>query len=103
MCAAGNVEHIWPAKTGSLKGPMPFWPGTLFCHLQTGKLHFGVILGWSVVGSILIWGVVSSLTGVEGPDQKSLQLYSCCCLLGYCMLPMVVSAALSLLVPRYMS
>lgn len=68
--------------------------------LQTGKLHFGVILGWSVVGSMLMWGVVSSLTGIEGPDQKSLQLYSCCCLLGYCMLPMVIFAALALLVPR---
>ncbi|KAK9837785.1 hypothetical protein WJX74_005015 [Apatococcus lobatus] len=83
-----------------LGGPLIFAALLAAVHLLTGKLHFGVILGWSVVGSILIWGVVSSLTGIEGPDQKSLQLYSCCCLLGYCMLPMVVFAALALLVPR---
>ena len=33
--------------------------------LQTGKLHFGVILGWSVVGSAAVWFVVSNLAGKE--------------------------------------
>lgn len=68
--------------------------------LQTGKLHFGVILGWSVVCSIVVWLVVNSMAGMDNPESQSLGLYSCCCLLGYCMLPMVVFALLALVIPR---
>ena len=45
--------------------------------LQAGKLHFGVILGWSVVGSIGIWFVVTNLAG----DSTPLQISSCLSLL----------------------
>jgi len=69
--------------------------------LQTGKLHFGVILGWSVVSSIVVWLVVNNMAGTENPESQSLGLYSCCCLLGYCLLPMVVFALLALIIPRY--
>ncbi len=69
--------------------------------LQTGKLHFGVILGWSVVSSIVVWLVVNNMAGTENPESQSLGLYSCCCLLGYCLLPMVVFALLALVIPRY--
>ena len=31
--------------------------------LQAGKLHFGVILGWSVVGSMGVWFVVNNMAG----------------------------------------
>lgn len=71
------------------------------CALQTGKLHFGVILGWSVVSSIVVWLVVNNMAGTENPESQSLGLYSCCCLLGYCLLPMVVFALLALIIPRY--
>lgn len=71
------------------------------CTLQTGKLHFGVILGWSVVSSIVVWLVVNNMAGTENPESQSLGLYSCCCLLGYCLLPMVVFALLALIIPRY--
>ena len=69
--------------------------------LQTGKLHFGVVLGWSVVGSAAVWFVVSNLAGQAahhpgGPPG----IYDCCCLLGYCMLPMLAQALLSILVPK---
>jgi protein YIPF5/7 len=69
--------------------------------LQVGKLHFGYILGWTVVGSILIWFVLSRIAGPEAEaEERSLDLYSCCCLLGYSMLPLVLHALLSLLLPR---
>lgn len=35
----------------------------MFNYAQTGKLHFGVILGWSVVGSAAVWFVTSNLAG----------------------------------------
>lgn len=71
--------------------------------MQTGKLHFGVILGWSVVSSLIVWLVVNSMAGADNPDSQHLGLYSCCCLLGYCLLPMMVFAVLALIIPRYTS
>ena len=68
--------------------------------LQAGKLHFGVMLGWSVVSSLIVWLVVNSMAGADNPDSQHLGLYSCCCLLGYCLLPMVVFAVLALIIPR---
>ena len=68
--------------------------------LQSGKLHFGVILGWSVAGSTAVWFVVNNMAGMESPDSHGTGLYDCTCLLGYGMLPMVLHALLCLLVPR---
>lgn len=67
---------------------------------QAGKLHFGIILGWSVAGSTAVWFVVNNMAGIDSPDSKGTGLYNCTCLLGYGMLPMVLHALLSLLVPR---
>jgi len=64
-----------------------------------GKLHFGVILGWSVVAACLIAFVVNQLAGEENPEKQNLALYSVCCLIGYCMIPIVLLSALALLIP----
>lgn len=58
------------------------------------------MLGWSVISSLVVWLVVNSMAGADNPDSQHLGLYSCCCLLGYCLLPMVVFALLALIVPR---
>lgn len=98
---------IASSRTGGLDleeldmgGPLIFVLVLACTHLLTGKLHFGVILGWSVVCSILVWLVVNSMAGMDNPESQSLGLYSCCCLLGYCLLPMVVFALLALVIPR---
>ena len=70
-----------------------------YYSIQVGKLHFGYILGWTIVGSALIWFILSSIAGHE-TDGRSLDLYSCCCLLGYSLLPLVLHAVGSLLLPR---
>lgn len=73
----------------------------LFLHeMQVGKLHFGYILGWTVVGSVLIWFVLQSIVGSDHPEAKSLDLYTCCCLLGYSLLPIIGHAVVALLLPR---
>ena len=72
-------------------------------HGQTGKLHFGVILGWSVVGSMAVWFVANNIGGGIGGDSSdggAPGLYDCCCLLGYCLLPLIVHALVSLLIPK---
>lgn len=69
-------------------------------HVQAGKLHFGVILGWNVVASMAVWFVVNNLAGLDGGLSKGLGLYDCCCLLGYCQVPILFHAALALVIPR---
>eukprot|EP00798_Chlamydomonas_sp_ICE-L_P007397 gene7397-524_t len=69
-------------------------------HLLTGKLHFGIILGWSVVHSAVLWFVINQLAGTDAVENQGLDLYSICCVCGYCMVPLVVYSAISLLVPQ---
>jgi len=69
-------------------------------HLLTGKLHFGIILGWSVVHSAALWFVLNQLAGGDSSEGKGLDLYSVCCVVGYCLVPLVVFSVLSLLIPR---
>ncbi|KAG2451027.1 hypothetical protein HYH02_004296 [Chlamydomonas schloesseri] len=69
-------------------------------QLLMGKLHFGVTLGWSVVFSLVLWFLLRQLVGSEGAEAKNLDLYGCCCVVGYSMLPLVVFAAAALLLPR---
>lgn len=44
--------------------------------------------------------VLNSITGSDDPDAKALDLYSCTCLLGYALLPLVGHALLALALPR---
>lgn len=96
--AASDAESL------DLGGPIIFMSIFAMAHLLVGKLHFGYILGWMVVGSILLWFILSSIASgsndgdpVEGTH---LDLYSCCSIVGYSLLPLVMHALLSLLFPR---
>lgn len=62
-----------------------------------GKLHFGVILGWTIVASLAISWVASM---IAGPNSKTLDMYTCICLLGYCMMPMLPFSVIALISPR---
>jgi hypothetical protein len=52
-----------------------------------------------VLGSGLLWFVLSSMAGSD-TDGRELDVYSCCCLLGYSLLPLVLHALAALLLPR---
>ncbi|KAL3159322.1 hypothetical protein ABBQ32_011274 [Trebouxia sp. C0010 RCD-2024] len=99
-CIASSRTRNLDLEGLDLGGPLIFVLLLACIHLLTGKLHFGVILGWSVVCSIVVWLVVNSMAGADNPESQSLGLYSCCCLLGYCLLPMIVFALLALIIPR---
>ena len=100
------------ATSLELGGPIIFMSIFATCHLLVGKLHFGYILGWMVMGSVLLWFILSSMAaggsvdGYEryddgqGGDSHRLDLYSCCSIVGYSLLPLVLHAGLSLLFPR---
>ncbi|KAH7290180.1 hypothetical protein KP509_30G035200 [Ceratopteris richardii] len=65
-------------------------------QLLSGKLHFGIILGWLAVASIFVYFVLNMLVGRDG----SFDLYRCLSVVGYCLLPMVIFSAVSLFLPR---
>lgn len=78
-------------------------PSFLLCFSPTpqmGKLHFGVTLGWSVVFSILLWFMLRQLVGLDGSEARNLDLYGCCCVVGYSMLPLVLYNTMAILIPR---
>lgn len=71
--------------------------------LQMGKVHFGIILGWSVVQSMVLYFVVNQIASNEGSQQRALDLYSCCCITGYGMVPLLIVSIAVLLVPRWVA
>lgn len=70
-------------------------------HLLYGKLHFGVIFGWSIVAFTLFWFTVHQLAG-HGPqsEKEVIDLYNCSACLGYCLLPMLVANLISVFLPH---
>ncbi|KAF8069527.1 yipf5 [Scenedesmus sp. PABB004] len=69
-------------------------------HLLLGKMHFGVLLGWSAVQSGVLWFVVNQIASNEASEHRALDLYSCCCIVGYGLLPLILLSLGVLLMPR---
>ncbi|KAJ9546160.1 hypothetical protein OSB04_025867 [Centaurea solstitialis] len=106
-----NTKQIWN-KTASilnpfrvksdlhedadLSGPILFIMAFGLFQLLAGKLHFGIIFGWTTVASLFLYVVFNMLAGRNG----NLDLYRCLSLIGYCMLPIVMLSAVSLFVPQ---
>eukprot|EP00244_Chara_vulgaris_P012662 TRINITY_DN6789_c0_g1_i1.p1 TRINITY_DN6789_c0_g1~~TRINITY_DN6789_c0_g1_i1.p1 ORF type:complete len:261 (-),score=24.12 TRINITY_DN6789_c0_g1_i1:330-1112(-) len=82
-------------EDGDLSGPLLFCLLFGACQLLDKKWHIGVILGWGIVGSVFLYTVFNLLAGSYG----SLDLYRCTSIIGYCLLPMVLFSALSLMLP----
>ncbi|CAI5972120.1 unnamed protein product [Closterium sp. NIES-65] len=84
---------------GDLSGPLIFCVLFGLCQLMHAKVHFGVVLGWSVVASTFIYTVFNLLVGARSA-QAGLDLYRCCSIFGYGLLPMVLYSAISIFFPR---
>lgn len=82
-------------------GPVMFAACLATLHLLYGKLHFGVIFGWSIVAFTLFWFTVHQLAG-HGPqsEKEVIDLYNCSACLGYCLLPMLVANVISVFLPH---
>ena len=97
LCCAVLCQQCQCARGGALdKSHFQFFSGTPQWH---GKVHFGIILGWSVCAAIALWFVAKNIAG-DTPDVAACDLYSCYCVLGYCLLPMVAFSIFSILLPR---
>lgn len=68
-------------------------------HLLMGKWHMGVILGWSVLQSVVLWWLANQLAG-GSQSTKTLDLYYTCCMVGYSMIPQLLLSSVALLLPR---
>eukprot|EP01025_Chloroclados_australasicus_P064516 TRINITY_DN8631_c0_g1_i1.p3 TRINITY_DN8631_c0_g1~~TRINITY_DN8631_c0_g1_i1.p3 ORF type:complete len:244 (+),score=42.14 TRINITY_DN8631_c0_g1_i1:253-984(+) len=90
--SANNLEELDGAGAVLIVGVMAA------LHLLMGKLHFGVLLGWSVVGGAMVWLVVRQLAAADTTEVKNLDIFSCCCVLGYCQIPLVVYSGLEILI-----
>ncbi|KAJ7542927.1 hypothetical protein O6H91_09G017800 [Diphasiastrum complanatum] len=83
-------------EDADLSGPFMFCLLFGLCQLLAGKFHFGIILGWGSLASLFMYAVFNLLAGRTG----SLDLYRCCSLVGYCVIPMIVFSALSIFIPQ---
>ncbi|CAK8544057.1 unnamed protein product [Lathyrus sativus] len=83
-------------KDADLSGPILLYMAFCLFQLLAGKIQFGVILGWIVVSSILLYVVFNMLAGRTG----NLDLHTCTSVVGYSMLPVVIFSALSLFLPQ---
>lgn len=85
-----------PVASGCLTGAV-----AVVSPLQMGKVHFGVLLGWSVVQSVVLWFMVNQIASNEAAEHRALDLYSCCCIVGYGMVPLLVLSVAVLFTPRW--
>jgi protein YIPF5/7 len=76
-----------------LAGPLLY--GLLFGSvlLLSGKVHFGYVYGFGVLGSLGICALMNLMT------ESGIALYKTISVLGYCLLPMIMVAAVGILVP----
>ena len=83
------------AGDDDLAGPLlfAFLMGAL--HLLRGRVHFGYILGWFTLSTMAMYWLLNQLA-VHG---EGIELYRTGSVVGYCMLPMCLLAALSIVLP----
>ncbi len=114
-----NFPHIW-TKTSAvmvpmkqidshilddtdLAGPLLFCLIQGFCLMFSGKLHFGYLFGFGAVGCIFITTVFSLMHPTRNANAQqqnlvSVDIYRVFSVLGYCLLPIVLLSALTILV-----
>lgn len=74
-----------------LAGPLVFALLLGSCLLLAGKVHFGYIYGFSVVGTIAFHAVLGLL------HHQAVSYWLTCSVLGYCLLPVIALAVVSIL------
>lgn len=83
------------AGDDDLAGPLlfAFLMGAL--HLLRGRVHFGYILGWFTLSTMAMYWLLNQLAA----HGEGIELYRTGSVVGYCMLPMCLLAALAVALP----
>ena len=79
---------------GDLAGPFVFCFALGFLLMLTGKLHFGYVFGFGVVGCLAMWLLLNLLTQKE----NGIEVHVVVSVLGYALLPIVLLSAVQVLV-----
>jgi hypothetical protein len=80
---------------GDIAGPFVFCFALGFLLMLAGKLHFGYVFGFGVVGCIAIYTVLNLLTQKE----NGIDLHVVFSVLGYSLLPVVFLAGVAVIIP----
>ncbi|EQC38309.1 hypothetical protein SDRG_04029 [Saprolegnia diclina VS20] len=85
------TEHI--LDDTDLAGPLVFCFVFGTCLLLSGKIHFGYIYGFGVFGWVFMWAIMNLLS-----PTRTIDIYRVCSVLGYCLLPIILLAAVNIVV-----
>jgi len=85
-----------PLEESDLGGPVIAVVALGILHLLTGKVHFGILLGWGIVNSLALFFLVNMLTYPSGV----ISVHMACSVVGYGLVPQVALAALALVLPK---
>lgn len=78
-----------------MAGPLAFCLLLGLCLLMRGKMYLGYIFGYGISGSMGLFVLLHLMT------EHNLDAYQVISILGYCMLPIVVSAALAIVIDMH--
>eukprot|EP00743_Colponemidia_sp_Colp-15_P003406 GILK01003680.1.p1 GENE.GILK01003680.1~~GILK01003680.1.p1 ORF type:complete len:308 (+),score=29.76 GILK01003680.1:48-971(+) len=81
-------------QDSDMAGPLLFALTLGFFLLLTGKVHFGYIYGFGVIGCVGTYVLVNLMS----PQDKGIDLYRTMSILGYCLLPIVLLASISVVI-----
>lgn len=82
-------------NSADLSGPFLYYLSFSLLQIFAGKVQFGVVLGWIVMSSFILYSFFNLLEGKFG----NLDLYRCFSIVGYSLLPILIFSAVSLFVP----
>mmetsp|Transcript_14022 Transcript_14022/g.21227 ORF Transcript_14022/g.21227 Transcript_14022/m.21227 type:complete len:283 (-) Transcript_14022:115-963(-) len=74
-----------------MAGPLIFCLLLGFCLLLSGKVHFGYIYGFGLIGCMGMYTILNLMS-----ESLSIDIFRTVSILGYCLLPLVVLAATSI-------
>mmetsp|Transcript_12890 Transcript_12890/g.20664 ORF Transcript_12890/g.20664 Transcript_12890/m.20664 type:complete len:227 (+) Transcript_12890:322-1002(+) len=87
-----TLDHQIMADT-DMAGPLCFCLLLGFCLLLTGKIHFGYIYGFGLIGCLGMYTILNLMS-----ENASIDFYRTMSILGYCLLPLVSLAALHIFI-----
>jgi hypothetical protein len=93
VLAPWKPVHQDLAHDADMAGPIVFCLALGMCLLLAGKVHFGYIYGFFALGCVGVYLVMSLMS----PAERSLGMAQSFSILGYCLLPLTVLAAASVL------
>mmetsp|Transcript_14497 Transcript_14497/g.25986 ORF Transcript_14497/g.25986 Transcript_14497/m.25986 type:complete len:314 (+) Transcript_14497:242-1183(+) len=88
------IEHDMLNDT-DMAGPLVFCLLQGFCLMFSGKLFFGYVFGFGVVGCVAMYSVINLMNHAT---NSTIDIYRVFSVLGYCLLPIVLLSAVTVLI-----